>query len=428
MVVTIKRIIGHFQEINQMEDHQIQELVSLNDQTPTYLFYISLARRLLSENGFTEVNEKDEFPENLDKFFVCRDERSIIAFNIGDKSFGHFLTTNLDYPTFKLSPSGYRVHHFAEQVNACPSGKGMWLTWPDRDLTIAGQAFIKDSQNTIKSKLVYPSKTTAYMPMLAVHLKPGSGIKTDLDIEKDFRPVFGFSDKDDDPEVEINGQFKQSPILMKLISEECNCPIEDIANFDLSLISAENSAVIGVNDDMISSQRISSIMVSIIALQEFIESGKPSSGFNCFYGYTYNYETSQSLSGPDSNFLDLTLKRIGISQFNKEFFSSSALYGLKFPCSNGGRGLYYFSDLLGNYQSTMDFTAKTINRLTTAGIKSQLVASKGVNSQGISSIAKRFAMPSFAFGVPIYGLYSIRETVFIQDLQVLRKAIKTILE
>ena len=412
----------------------MDEIISLAEEVPTAFHYVALARRLLTENGFTELKEENEFKEVPDKFFVCRDEQTILAFNILDTKCGKFLATSLDYPTLKIQPNSARFHHHCEQVNTFLYGKGMWITWLDRDLTIAGRAFIREKSeegnSQIVQKLVYPKIPVAEIPMLASHLKPGSGIKAEFEPEH-LRPVLSFTDiEDNDKDLP-----KQSPTLMKIIANECGCEIDDIVNFDLSFISAEDSKKIGINDELLVSQRISSILTSIIALKEYINQyggdNKPYRGFACFYGYSNNQETYPSRTGSNSNFLESILKRIGVQFTNDKdnFFSSSSFYGIK--NMNGGLnsgGIRSFSDQQGNYHFSYEFSETTSNTLEKNNINVSRINSSNLSTDGAAAIGKKFNFPSFIFGIPIGGLFSIRETVFLNDLELLKEVIQILLK
>lgn len=410
----------------------MEEIISLTNDIPTAFHYVAFARKLLTESGFVEVKEEEEFNDVPSKFFVCRDEQTILAFNIYDTKCGKFLSTSLDYPTLKIQPNSGRFHHHCEQVNTFLYGKGMWITWPDRDLTVAGRAFIRDkSNNQITQKLVYSKVPVAEIPMLAVHLKPGSGIRTELE-PKHLRPVLNFIERNDGNEEE-EFQPKQSPTLMKIIAKECECEVDDVVNYDLSFISAEPSKVIGVNDELLSSQRISSILTSIIALKEYINhygnDNKPYAGLACFYAYTNDQESNSSRTGPNSNFLESILKRIGINVINNNFFASSSLYGIKNTSSNLNQGgISTFSDQLGNFHFSYEFAETTLNTLKKNKINATRVNSSKLSIDGAASIGKKFNLPTFIFGISIGGIFSIRETAFLKDLENLKEVIDILLK
>lgn len=412
----------------------MEEIISLTEEIPTAFHYVALARRLLTENGFAELKEENEFKEVPDKFFVCRDEQTILAFNILDTKCGKFLTTSLDYPTLKIQPNSARFHHHCEQVNTFLYGKGMWITWPDRDLTVAGRAFIREKSqgdnSRIIQKLIYPKIPVAEIPMLASHLKSGSGIRAEFELEH-FRPVLNFTEIEDDDK----NQPKQSPALMKIIANECGCEVDDIVNFDLSFISAEDTKIIGLNDEILASQRISTILTSIIALKEFINQygndKKPYRGLACFYAYSNDQEIYPSRTGSNSNFLESILKRIGVQFVNNKdnFFSLSSFYGIK--NTNGSMnngGIRTFSDQQGNFHFSYEFSETTLNTLEKNKIKVSRVNSSNLSTEGAASIGKRYNFPTFVFGIPIGGLFSIRETAFLNDLEILKEVIEILLK
>jgi aspartyl aminopeptidase len=48
---------------------------------------------------------------------------------------------------------------------------GLWHTWFDRDLSIAGRAMVRDSNGGIVSKLIKVDSPILRVPTLAIHLE-----------------------------------------------------------------------------------------------------------------------------------------------------------------------------------------------------------------------------------------------------------------
>lgn len=59
-------------------------------------------------------------------------------------------------------------------LNTTPYGGGLWHTWFDRDLGIAGRAIIRTPGGALRSELFRIDQPIARIPNLAIHLTSGS--------------------------------------------------------------------------------------------------------------------------------------------------------------------------------------------------------------------------------------------------------------
>jgi len=67
-------------------------------------------------------------------------------------------------PFSKLSSVGYN------QLNVMLYGGGLWRTWFDRDLNIAGKVIIQNKDGKLESRLWNANKPLVKLPNLAIHL------------------------------------------------------------------------------------------------------------------------------------------------------------------------------------------------------------------------------------------------------------------
>jgi aspartyl aminopeptidase len=58
-------------------------------------------------------------------------------------------------------------------LNTQPYGGGLWHTWFDRDLGIAGRVIIRNADGNFESRLVKINRAVARIPNLAIHLTSG---------------------------------------------------------------------------------------------------------------------------------------------------------------------------------------------------------------------------------------------------------------
>ena len=82
-----------------------------------------------------------------------------------------------DSPVLKLAPnSALRDRNGFHQLHVQTYGGGLWHTWFDRDLTLAGKVIVKSNDNKLQSRY-WHAKDEALLKIanLAIHLTDKSG-------------------------------------------------------------------------------------------------------------------------------------------------------------------------------------------------------------------------------------------------------------
>ena len=134
----------------------------------------SVTKRFLTA-GFKEINESDSWDslQPHGKYFYTRNKSAIMAFTIGGKySQGNgfaILGAHTDSPCLKIKPISKREKLGYLQVGVETYGGGLWHTWFDRDLSIAGRVLVKSGEK-FEHKLVMIQKPILRIPNLAIHL------------------------------------------------------------------------------------------------------------------------------------------------------------------------------------------------------------------------------------------------------------------
>jgi aspartyl aminopeptidase len=76
-----------------------------------------------------------------------------------------------DSPCLKMAPRSALKTLGYHQVNVQTYGGGLWRTWFDRDLTLAGKVVIKNDESTkLESRLWSCDHALMKVPNLAIHL------------------------------------------------------------------------------------------------------------------------------------------------------------------------------------------------------------------------------------------------------------------
>lgn len=80
------------------------------------------------------------------------------------------LGAHTDSPCFRTKPVSCTRKNGYLMINTAPYGGGLWHTWFDRDLGIAGRLLVKEGDKIV-SKLVSILEPVARIPNLAIHLQ-----------------------------------------------------------------------------------------------------------------------------------------------------------------------------------------------------------------------------------------------------------------
>ncbi|GBG65888.1 hypothetical protein CBR_g54179 [Chara braunii] len=110
--------------------------------------------RMLLDAGYQQLSERDHWPLELGgKYFVTRNMSSIIAFSIGHRFVageGFWVVgAHTDSPCPKLKPVTKVTKAGCLMVGVQPYGGGIWHTWFDRDLSVAGRVMVKKSADQL---------------------------------------------------------------------------------------------------------------------------------------------------------------------------------------------------------------------------------------------------------------------------------------
>ena len=108
---------------------------------------INYIKNILKKKGFIELYENNKWNLTNDKYFVIRNDASIIAFTIGKnhKNSFNIITTHSDTPGFTLKQKNEIYEYNYLKLNVSPYGGILNYGWMDRPLSIAGRIIYKDN-------------------------------------------------------------------------------------------------------------------------------------------------------------------------------------------------------------------------------------------------------------------------------------------
>lgn len=162
------------------------------------------------------------------------------------------------------------------QVGVETYGGGLWGTWWDRDLGVAGRVIVADSSDkdcsSFSSKLVHIDRPLLRIPNLAIHLNRSANDGYKPNIEENMVPILALAQKSvadqlnakTDADVEsqpgVTGtptmQSKHHSTLLEILAQELQVSPDQINDFELSLFDTQGASYGGANAEFINSARL----------------------------------------------------------------------------------------------------------------------------------------------------------------------------
>ncbi|QLQ80736.1 hypothetical protein HG537_0E00890 [Torulaspora globosa] len=289
-------------------------------------------KSVLLKHGFKELSERDGWNGKIErkgKYFVTRNSSSIIAFCVG----GQWKPGNpvaitgahTDSPTLRIKPISKRTSEKYAEIGVECYGGGIWHSWFDSDLAVAGRVFVRDrSTGDVVSKLVDLNKPLLKIPTLAIHLDRDVNQKFEFNRETQLLPIGGLV-KSDQVSSESKSEDTFSSLksiverhnedLIKLIVKELGLESEsDIDDFELILYDYAASTLGGLNNEFIFSGRLDNLTSCFTSLHALVLAADTSldqeHGIRLMASFDHEEIGSSSAQGADSNFLPNILERL----------------------------------------------------------------------------------------------------------------------
>nr|XP_023897520.1 probable aspartyl aminopeptidase isoform X1 [Quercus suber] len=264
----------------------VGDLLDYLNESWTHFHATAEAKRQLIAAGFHLLNENDEWDlKPGGRYFFTRNMSSLVAFAIGEKyTVGngfHVIAAHTDSPCLKLKPKSASSKSGYLMVNVQTYGSGLWHTWFDRDLSVAGRVIVRGSDGSFMHKLVKIKRPLLRVPTLAIHLDRTvnkDGFKPNL--ESHLIPLL--STKLEETSLESKEKSTSSskaahhPLFMQVLSDELNCDVDDIMSIELNVCDTQPSCLGGGNNEFIFSGRLDNLASSYCALRALIDSCKSS--------------------------------------------------------------------------------------------------------------------------------------------------------
>ncbi|RMD43055.1 hypothetical protein DV735_g1982, partial [Chaetothyriales sp. CBS 134920] len=314
--------------------------------SPTPFHAVKSVKERLVAAGFKEIREKDPWSSTCQpggKYYLTRNGSTIIAFAIGKKwrpgNGIAMLGAHTDSPCLRIKPVSKKQADGFLQVGVETYGGGLWHTWFDRDLGLAGRVMVRDGSGNVVAKLVNIDKPVLRIPTLAIHLDRQE--KFEFNKETQLFPIAGLvaaelrrqdkqregnaeADKPDGDDKDVPFSplkaitTRHHPHIVELLAKNAGVDADDVLDFEAVLYDTQKAVLGGLTDEFIFSARLDNLNQTYCATAGIIESLRSESALDnetsirliaCF---DHEEIGSQSAQGAHSSMLPAIIRRLSV--------------------------------------------------------------------------------------------------------------------
>ena len=405
-------------------------LLGFLDASPTP-FHATRNMSMMFENaGFIKLNESDTWKlEKGKKYYVTRNDSSIIAFTYPEASNYTMLGAHTDSPNLKLKPNPVIKEHGVVKFGVESYGGLLLNPWFDRDLSLAGRVSYLNSNDEIKDTLIDVKKSIAIIPSLAIHLDDKANKERTVNKQTDVCPI-----------LTTNDDFEFEEFLKWQLSKQDILDVKELYASEFSFYDTQKALHVGLHDDFIASARIDNLLSCYVGMLSMasVEASKPM----LFIASDHEEVGSESTSGAGGSFLENTLRRMFVDyeQYMKMIRSSIMISAdnahaihPNYPSKHDKNHAPYINKgvvIKVNANQRYASNSTTISRFMNVAnaIKEPYQEFVTRSDMGCGSTigpitATRLGIETLDIGLPTFAMHSIRELCGSDDAHSLYKII-----
>ena len=290
----------------------LRDLMDFLDSSVTMFHAINECEKVLQRSGFTYLPENEKWNINKGKYYTKRNSSSLIAFDIAEGDY-HFQISaaHSDSPTFKLKDRPVIEANGYLKLNVEGYGGMINATWLDKPLTLAGRVMVNTDKG-IETRLLHIDRDLLIIPNVPIHFN------------REINKGFAFNNQVDMLPILSAGNLKEAD-FDNMIAKELGIEPEAILAKDLYLVNRQKAAIIGFDNELISSGRLDDLECVYTSLRGFVEA-ENKNHINVFAVFDNEEVGSVTKQGAMSTFLASTLDRVNtaLGKSKEEYYRAIA--------------------------------------------------------------------------------------------------------
>ncbi|KAK4138250.1 peptidase M18, aminopeptidase I [Trichocladium antarcticum] len=321
------------------------EFLDFVNASPTPYHAVASSVALLEAAGFENIKERDNWASAVKpggKYYLTRNGSSVVAFAVGalwqpGNPIG-MVGAHTDSPCLRVKPASKRTAHGYLQVGVETYGGGIWHSWFDRDLSVAGRVLVRerdgagDGEDRFVQKLVRVDKPILKIPHLAIHLHRESNFNPNK--EDELLPIAGLAETElnrsedagaDAADAADAADFqplkpmaeRHHPSFLAVVAAQAGVDVSQIVDFELILYDTQKAVIGGLGDELIFSARLDNLAMTFCAIKGLIASATATSldadpSIRLVASFDHEEIGSLSAHGAASNLLPAVLRRLSV--------------------------------------------------------------------------------------------------------------------
>ena len=287
----------------------LKDLMDFLDSSVTMFHAINECEKVLQRSGFTYLPENEKWNINKGKYYTKRNSSSLIAFDIAEGDYRFQISAaHSDSPTFKLKDRPVIEANGYLKLNVEGYGGMINATWLDKPLTLAGRVMVNTDKG-IETRLLHIDRDLLIIPNVPIHFN------------REINKGFAFNNQVDMLPILSAGNLKEAD-FDNMIAKELGIEAEDILAKDLYLVNRQKAAIIGFDNEFISSGRLDDLECVYTSLRGFVEA-ENKNHINVFAVFDNEEVGSVTKQGAMSTFLASTLDRVNtaLGKSKEEYYT-----------------------------------------------------------------------------------------------------------
>ena len=241
-----------------------------------------------------------------------------------------------DSPCLRVKPISKKQGEGFLQVGVETYGGGLWHTWFDRDLSIAGRVMVKTEEGEFVQRLIKIDRPILRIPTLAIHLDrqetftfnketqlfPIAGLVA-AELNRSGKSGEGQEEQMKNGELDDSCPFKRPterhhPYMVDLIAKEAKVDASNVVDFELILYDTQKSCIGGINEELTFSPRLDNLCMSFCSTMGLIHSISSQDSLENELSMRlialFDHEEigSNTAQGADSNVLPSIIRRLSV--------------------------------------------------------------------------------------------------------------------
>jgi len=428
-----------------------EQLLSFINSSPTPFHLVNEAEGRLNEAGFTKLEEREAWSREGKvvqggKYYYNRNRSTLVAFTVGERyqPGGEFkvIGAHTDSPVLKVKPVSAKTANGYIQVAVECYGGGLWHTWFDRDLTLAGCVILDNKAGGFERRLVHLPRAVLRVPNLCIHLQSAEERgKFAPNKETHLQPILAMVQESLNKSEE-GVDSRHCPALLSLLAAELEVDAAQIRDLELTLCDTQPGTIWGLSNEFLSSPRLDNQVHCYTGLAALLDHSRDISedtGISMLCCFDHEEVGSDSAVGAGSPIMSEAISRVlgcfdtsdemlKVTIRNSFLVSADVAHAIHpnysekhdknhGPLLNKGTVIKTNSNQRYATNAETGFLLRELSRRADAPVQEFVVRNDCPCGSTIGPIiSARVGIRTVDLGVPSLSMHSIRETMGVEDV------------